>query len=90
MQRYYSLPEAFETGRILLRPTTPLSVEAYGRSGPPLRSEALLPLSFRDPHKMGLLLMGSRNAHQFEAGMGTDLLEFFRAAAERLVWRWLS
>lgn len=90
VQRYYALPEAFETGRILLRPTTPLSFEAYGKSGPPLRSEALLPLSFRNPNNIGLLLMGSRNAHQFEAGMGTDLLEFFRAAAERVTWRWLA
>ena len=88
--RYFALPEAFESGRILLRQTTPLSFEAYGKSGPALRSEALLPLSFRDHQKTGLLIMGSRNAHQFEAGMGTDLLDFFRAVAERVAWRWLA
>lgn len=55
----------------------------YGKAAPVLRSEAALKLDFGPGHQPGLLLLGARDANQFRADQGTDLLGFFGAVFER-------
>lgn len=55
----------------------------YGPAAAALRSEAALKLDFGPGHRAGLLLLGSRDADQFRADHGTDLLAFFGAVFER-------
>ncbi|MCY3878458.1 MAG: DUF484 family protein [Rhodobacteraceae bacterium] len=86
---YFGNADRLASGRIILRAVTSPSTGTLGPTDIQLRSEALLPLTFRNGHRNGLLILGSRNSHKFEAGMATDLLEFFRLALERVAWRLL-
>ena len=62
----------------------------YGPLPDTIRSEALLVLNFGPGRLPGLLALGAYSPHRFSAAQGTDLLEFFGGAFQRVMQRWLT
>ncbi len=86
IDRYFADPRGLRKGQVKLRHTIDPWIEsAYGQYANQVRSEALLPISFLNPHQSALLLIASNNAHQFEAGMGTELLVFFQQVFQHTI-----
>ena len=72
----------------LLGPVSPANALAlYGQQGARVSSQAIIRLDFggRD----GLMALAARDAHLFQAGQGTELLNFLARAVERMVVKWL-
>ena len=101
VQDYFGNPAAFASRRILLRRCPANSSDIYRTAATPaILSEALLPLRLRDApdsrqkqsdgtvQDFSLMLLGSKDRNTFQPGMGTDLLSFFREAAECILRRW--
>ena len=59
----------------------------YGPQGARVKSEAIVRLDFQGHD--GLLAMAARDAHLFQSGQGTELLNFMARIVERLIIRWL-
>ncbi|PTW50170.1 DUF484 family protein [Rhodovulum kholense] len=76
--------------RIVLRRTGPHSESIYGSRAAELRSEALLTLDLGEARLPALLALGSADPQQFTPNQGTDLMEFFADAVERVLRRWLA
>lgn len=63
------------------------AVALYGQQGARVKSEAVVRLDFNGHD--GLMALAARDAHLFEAGQGTELLNFLARAVERMIVRWL-
>jgi len=63
------------------------AVALYGQQGARVKSEAVVRLDFNGHD--GLIALAARDAHLFEAGQGTELLNFLARAVERMIVRWL-
>lgn len=59
----------------------------YGQQGARVKSEAVVRLDFNGHD--GLMALAARDAHLFEAGQGTELLNFLARAIERMIVQWL-
>lgn len=59
----------------------------YGQQGARVSSQALVRLDFNGHD--GLMALAARDAHLFEAGQGTELLNFLARAIERMIVQWL-
>jgi len=59
----------------------------YGQQGARVKSEAVVRLDFHGQD--GLMALAARDAHLFEAGQGTELLNFLARAIERMIVQWL-
>jgi len=59
----------------------------YGQQGARVSSQAIVRLDFNGHD--GLMALAARYAHLFEAGQGTELLNFLARALERMVVQWL-
>ena len=78
-----------DTRRVTLRGLEAGGGGLYGE-GSAMRSEALLRLDFGTQRYPGLLAIGSYDPDQFSPQQGTDLLDFFAGAFERIMRRWLE
>lgn len=63
------------------------AVALYGQQGARVKSEAVVRLDFNGHD--GLMALAARDAQLFEAGQGTELLNFLARAVERMIVRWL-
>src|SRR3546814_17060645 len=61
----------------------------FGPAAELIRAEALIRLDLPEPLGMGLLALGSREAHAFESGHGSELLAFLGGVVSRMISRWL-
>lgn len=61
----------------------------FGPAAELIRAEALIRLDLPDPLGTGLLALGSREAHAFESGHGSELLAFLGGVVSRMISRWL-
>ena len=59
----------------------------YGQAGTRVSSQAIVRLDFNGHD--GLMALAARDAHLFESGQGTELLNFLARALERLIVQWL-
>lgn len=75
---------------VTLRQVSNASETLYGDKATWIRSEGLLKLDLGGKNLPGMLAMGSEDPHLFHPNQGTDLLEFFRSAFERVMRRWLD
>ncbi|MHA6288058.1 DUF484 family protein [Maricaulis sp. CAU 1757] len=66
-------------------PQTALAL--YGQAGARVSSQALVRLDFQGHD--GLMALAARDAHLFEAGQGTELLNFLARALERMIVQWM-
>jgi len=72
----------------LLGPIDPANAHAlYGQQGARVSSQAIVRLDFNGHD--GLMALAARDAHLFQTGQGTELLNFLARAIERLVVQWL-
>ncbi|OLF75287.1 hypothetical protein AWH62_05565 [Maricaulis sp. W15] len=72
----------------LLGPVNPANAHAlYGQQGARVSSQAIVRLDFGGHD--GLMALAARDAHLFQAGQGTELLNFLARAVERMVVQWL-
>ncbi|ANB35548.1 uncharacterized protein YigA (DUF484 family) [Rhodovulum sulfidophilum] len=76
--------------RVVLRRTPPHCEQVYGAGADALRSEAVLTLDLGEARQPALLALGSADAQQFTPNQGTDLMDFFAGAVERVLRRWLA
>ncbi|MCW5724314.1 MAG: DUF484 family protein [Maricaulaceae bacterium] len=60
----------------------------YGPQGPRIASHALVRLYVRG--REGVLALGARDAHAFQPGQGTELLNFLARAIERRIAAWID
>ena len=79
----YLAPALEKPGSVILRPVRDALAAVYGRGGPEIRSEALLPISSGETGQVGVLVMGSERPGHFQPNMSTTLLEFFREVFTR-------
>ncbi|WP_417497120.1 DUF484 family protein [Maricaulis sp.] len=71
-----------------LGPVNPVIAHAlYGQQGARVKSEAIVRLDFNGHD--GLMALAARDPAMFEAGQGTELLNFLARSVERMVTRWL-
>ena len=71
-----------------LGPVNPAIAHAlYGQQGARVKSEAIVRLDFNGHD--GLMALAARDPAMFEAGQGTELLNFLARSVERMVTRWL-
>ncbi len=75
---------------ITLRQVQEPDTRIYGDTGLWVRSEACLRLDLGEGRLPGMLVLGAEDPHQFKAGQGTDLLNFFAGVFERAMRRWLA
>ncbi len=61
----------------------------FGPAAGLIRAEALIRLDLPQPLGTGLLALGSREAHAFESGHGSELLAFLGGVVSRMITRWL-
>lgn len=61
----------------------------FGPAAELIRAEALIRLDLPNPLGPGVLALGSREAHAFESGHGSELLAFLGAVVSRMIGRWL-
>ncbi len=73
--------------QVTLRPCTAASARIFGEDADGFHSEALLILDLGEGRYPGMLAFGARDAQQFGANQGTELLSFFAAAFERMLLR---
>ncbi|WP_304074051.1 DUF484 family protein [Maricaulis maris] len=72
----------------LLGPVDPANAHAlYGQQGARVSSQAIVRLDFDGQD--GLMALAARDAHLFQSGQGTELLNFLARAVERMVVQWL-
>lgn len=72
----------------MLGPIDPAHAQAlYGQHGARVSSQAIVRLDFNGHD--GLMALAARDAHLFESGQGTELLNFLARAIERMVVQWL-
>ncbi|WP_291845175.1 DUF484 family protein [Maricaulis sp.] len=72
----------------LLGPINPANAHAlYGQQGARVSSQAIVRLDFGGHD--GLMALATRDAQLFQAGQGTELLNFLARAVERMVVQWL-
>ncbi len=96
MSGVYVIPEGRVDG--LLGPNVPARLEAvesgdylvFGPSAGLVRSQALIRLCPSPGAPPGLLALGSRDGERFDAGQGTELLQFLCRLLERLFRTWLD
>lgn len=62
----------------------------YGRGADRISSEACIRIDMGEDQLPALLALGAEDPAQFAPNQGTDLLEFFGGAFERMLRRWLS
>jgi uncharacterized protein YigA (DUF484 family) len=62
----------------------------FGPAAPLIRSEALIALTLASPLPAGVLALGSREAHPFDAVRGLPQLSFLGGVVERLLGHWLT
>ncbi len=74
----YLAPVQERPGKVLLRPVRTALPAVYGKGGPVIRSEAVLPFSHGEAGLVGVLVLGSEKPGHFQPNMSTTLLEFFR------------
>lgn len=75
---------------ITLRPADEGAGLVHGAAADTIRSEALLMLDLGEGRLPGLVVLGSKDPHQFRASQGTDLLAFLAGTIERIMRRFLS
>lgn len=83
---YLSL-DGSHSGPVVLREAGAEAELIFGEANP-IRSEALMRLDI--PGSAGLLAFGSADQRKFDPAHGTDLLDFFAGAVERLLLQRLS
>ncbi|MDP6687859.1 MAG: DUF484 family protein [Alphaproteobacteria bacterium] len=96
MRDVYVIPQGRVDG--LLGPGAPARLEAvqggdhlvFGPSAGLVRSQALIRLCPSPGAPPGLLALGSRDGDKFNAGQGTELLQFLSRLLERLFRTWLD
>ncbi len=72
----------------MLGPVAPANAHAlYGQQGARVSSQAIVRLDFNGHD--GLMALAARDAHLFQSGQGTELLNFLARAIERMVVQWL-
>ncbi|MDF1767862.1 DUF484 family protein [Maricaulis sp.] len=72
----------------MLGPVNPGDAHAlYGQQGARVSSQAIVRLDFNGHD--GLIALAARDAHLFQSGQGTELLNFLARAVERMVVQWL-
>ena len=76
--------------RVRLGADMPPDPGVFGPAAGLVRSQALVRLSASRRAPAGLLAIGSRKADKFDAGHGTELLDFLARVLERLFRAWLD
>ena len=74
---------------IILRKAASETLALHGRTGEPIRSEAILPLDLGAGRYPAALLMGSADPARFSPAQGTDLLRFFAQVFRLVLLGWL-
>lgn len=84
-------PHYFETvdGPLVVMRTVERGDAVFGPAADLVRAEALIRLDLPEPLGNGLLALGSREAHAFESGHGSELLAFLGGVVSRMISRWL-
>lgn len=75
---------------VLLRGSASGDAALFGAAAPLVRSYALARLLSGERRPGGLLALGSRDEHCYQAGQGTELLNFFTRVVEYAVHRWIA
>lgn len=76
--------------RVTLRPTRAEMSGLYENQPKWVQSEALIKLDLGEGTQPGLLALGSEDGQRFHPDQGTDLLNFFGLAFEKMLRRWLA
>ncbi|MEO8531318.1 MAG: DUF484 family protein [Deltaproteobacteria bacterium] len=87
---YMSLGATPHIKPVVLRPVTSETEIIYGDTQGWIRSEAAMRMDLGSGRLPAMLVLGSENPHQFEAGQGTDLLVFFAGVFSRALRRWID
>ncbi len=77
-------------GPIVLRQLAAAQRELHGDRAEWIKSEALIRLNLGTGRLPAMLVLGAEDPHKFRPGQGTELLEFFGKAFERILRRWLA
>jgi uncharacterized protein YigA (DUF484 family) len=75
--------------RLVLRCDVTGDPEIFGAGATLVRSDALVRLSISPATPPALLALGSRDPEQFDAGLGTELLDFLSSVLEHVIQIWL-
>jgi uncharacterized protein YigA (DUF484 family) len=75
---------------VTMRSVRPNEVLLFADSPEPILSEALLKLDLGVGNLPGMLVLGSKNADQFNPVQGSDLLLFLGGIFSRIMRRWLA
>ena len=75
VRRGYLDPVKGTPERVILRQISKTPTQVYGEAGPPIRSEALLPIAVDGLGLIGVLVVGSSRSESFRPHMSTELLE---------------
>lgn len=75
---------------IVLRQIAGADASLHGEKGGWIQSEALIRLDLGQGRLPAMLVLGAEDPHKFRPGQGTELLEFFGGAFERILRRWLA
>ncbi len=78
VRRAYLDPVRGTPDKIVLRQVSRTPTPVYGEIGPPIRSEALLPIMVDGSGMIGILAIGSSEPESFKPHMSTELLELIR------------
>jgi len=76
--------------KVTLRRATGLADDIYGASEIWVQSEAVLKIDLGEGKSAAMLALGSEDPQRFNPEQGTDLLNFFNGALERMLRRWLT
>ena len=87
---YLSLGRGTPTKPVVLRSMMPDLAAIYGLGEGAIGSEALLTLDLGPGRLPALLAMGAADPNLFKPAHGTDLLQFFASAFERVMRKWLN
>jgi len=90
VNNYISLGRDTAVRATTLRQVSPASREIYGQDATFIKSECVLKLNLGEGRLPGMLVLGSEDPHQFRPNQGTDLLNFFGQAFERILHRWMA
>ncbi len=77
-------------GPIVLRQLASAHEALHGQKAEWIKSEALIRLDLGAGRLPAMLVLGAEDPHKFRPGQGTELLEFFGKAFERILRRWLA
>ena len=79
-----------ELSKVKLRKATSVTNQLFENASNQIESEACVQVNLSENKITGMIAFGSSDENFFEPGQGTDLLQFFASACERMLERWIT